>query len=784
MAYDMTLDSGVYTAADRAQIDAALRLLLETFDRANRGGYINNWNLSELCGAFYTSLVLGDLERADRFFAGPAGIRDQLAKGTLDDGWWYECSISYNVWCAAEFTQVALAYEPWGYNFRDEHVPASYSEDIALRRADGKPELNGGSLTDIPPEDERSPFGMDARVWGPATRNFREIRQLWNGLLPFLDWRGVMLGVNDSTENNVLAPRPEIGGQPFELAYYVFRDPRYAALVKLSAKRDLLWAVPDLPANTPPLGKTTAVADNVGLALLRSQTPVREQREQINAALHYGIHGWAHGHFDRTELLHLSRYGRSFFNPEMVWYGYEPFMYKFYVQTSVAANMVVVDRKMQEASPVERRLLHAGQAFQAVVVDSNARWSNPPYGGMVYDYVPVKTFEEKQWREGRSVPTPAKEPAYGARSDFSEPVHERRLLVVTDDYVLIADHAKSPAAHLFESLYQMKGFEGIQSPSVKLLRHDAQWETDPRSSAQFVTDADTYAVTAPAKSRFTMRFGPGADNAGTRAPFSEDGVLALDVYSLWPLKQEIMVGTVPEDHGTEKRLFYTVRGDGRELAAGKFGSWILGDAAIDVPLAGVKSLELETRVELDKKPTLFWGSARVILRDGTSVPLSKLPLVTENVMEPKGAGTDFFGGPIKIVGTLQPYATSAQPQDVNKPSFVRVDLSKVDAMRFQSQLGGDYPLGDETQRRKIYAIRAPGGPAKEAGWITVIEPHEGKTMVVKASASDADHVRIELADGRVQVFAITGFEDPVATPVIALTETDANGAILRTESTR
>ncbi len=784
MAYDMTLDSGLYSSTDRAQIDATFRLMMETMDRATRGGYINNWNLSELCGAFYSSLLLQDLERADRFFAGAAGIRDQLAKGTLDDGWWYECSISYNVWCASEFTQAALAYEPWGYNFRDEHVPASYSEDVALRQANGKPELSGGAVKGVPPEDARSPFGMDARVWGPATRSHREIRHLWDSLFPFIDWRGVMLGVNDSTENNVLAPRAEIGAQPFELAYYVYRDPRYAALVKLSPKRDLLWAVPELPAETPTLGTTTAVADNVGLALLRSQTPGRAQSEQINAAVHYGIHGWAHGHFDRTELLHLSRYGRSFFNPEAAWQGYEPFMYKFYVQTSVAHNMVVVDRKMQEAAPAERRLLHAGKAFQAVVVDNTARWSHPPYGGMVYENVPVKSFEEKAWREGRYVPIPATVPTYGARSAFTEPVYQRRLMVVTDDYVLIADHDRGGQPHDFESLFQMKGFEGITAASVKKIGHDKQWDTDPLSAAQFVTDADRYAVTAPAKASFTMRFGPGADNAGTRALYSEDGVLKLDVHSLWPREQEIMVGTVPENHGTEKRLFYTIRGDGRELTSGKFGSWILGEAAIDMPVAGLKSLELETRTELDGKPTLFWGSARVVLRDGRTVPLAELPQVNQNVNQPKVAGQDFFGGPIKIVGTPQPFATSAQPKNVKKPALVRVDLSKVDAVRFQATLGGDYPLGDETQRRKTYAIRAPGGPATEVRFLTVIEPHEGKPVVVRAEATDADHVRIELADGRVQTLSITGFTDPSATPVITLTEKDGKGAVLRTERTR
>ena len=38
-------------------------------------------------------------------------------------------------------------------------------------------------------------------------------------------------------------------------------------------------------------------ADNVGLVMLRSQTENRPIREQIEAALHYGTHGWAHGHY-------------------------------------------------------------------------------------------------------------------------------------------------------------------------------------------------------------------------------------------------------------------------------------------------------------------------------------------------------------------------------------------------------------------------------------------------------------------------------------------------------
>ena len=124
-SYDMVLPSGVFSDADQRQIEKTFRLFMETIERACDYGPINNWNVSEVIGAFYCSLVLGDLASADRWFSGPSGICDQLGKGVMDDGWWYECSISYNTWVAGEFTQVALAYEPFGVNFRDMKVPAS-----------------------------------------------------------------------------------------------------------------------------------------------------------------------------------------------------------------------------------------------------------------------------------------------------------------------------------------------------------------------------------------------------------------------------------------------------------------------------------------------------------------------------------------------------------------------------------------------------------------------------------------------------------------------------------
>jgi hypothetical protein len=766
MTYDMILDAGVLSPADIGQIDAALRLDMQTIDLGNQGGAINNWNLSELTGAFYGALVLQDLSAADRFFAGPTGIKNQLAKGAMDDGWWYECSVSYNTWCTSEFSQAALAYAPWGVNFKDMQVPASYYQDAALSSASGQAQLNGGATAGKNINEQQRPFGMSKEIWGPHTKPYRQIRDMWNSLPPFLDYRGVMFGINDTTEK-----RPANQDQAFDLAYYLYGDPVYAGAAKKADKRSLLYGVPDLPDKTPDVSSQSAYADNAGVAMLRSQTPARPQSEQIQAVLHYGTHGWAHGHFDRTDLLSLMRYGRSFYNPEMIWYSYEPFMYKFYVQTSINHNMIVVDQKMQRPVESKRLLFYSGHTFQATAVETDAPWSNPPYGGMVYDYVPVKTFAEKCWREGRSVPIPDKLPAYGSLTDYTEPVLQRRLMIVTDDYVVLADYMKAKEKHTFDHLLQLTGFQGLEAPGKTLLRHDAQWNPDPVSSAQFVTDCDWYSAQAPARAHFSMYWkADPLDPQKNIAPTlcSEDGTLNMDVLSLWPMSQQIMVGQSPQNENNEKKLWYTVTGDGKVLDQGQFGSWILGQAVIDVPVTGVKELDLETKVEGAKKNTLFWGNARIVTESGEEIPLSKLPVKFENVVQPPAVNKDYYGGPIKIVGTEFTQATPGEPANAKASGVVHVDLSAAHAVRFKATLGGAYPLGDAAQLRKTYSIRVEG---TEARFLTLIEPFDRKSMIKSAHAIDADTFEVELNDGRVQQLTIRHLEGTGDDISVSLNET-------------
>jgi hypothetical protein len=331
--------------------------------------------------------------------------------------------------------------------------------------------------------------------------------------------------------------------------------------------------------------------------------------------------------------------------------------------------------------------------------------------------------------------------------------------------------SKVPKPHTFESLLQIKGFEGLDAPQKQFLRHDAQWTTDPLSSAQFVTDCDWYSAQAPAVARFQERWGPGEDNEGSRSIGNEEGrVEARCPYALAASSQQIMVGTAPEQHDVEKRLYYTVRGDGKVLAEGKFGAWILGQADIDVPWTGVKQLELETRTELSKKPTLFWANARIV---------TGLPVQTTNILPTSQPGKDYFGGPVKIVGMEYDRSTAAQPKDETKPGLIDVNLDGTDAVRFKATLGSDYPPGPEEQRRKIYAVRAPVGT--EARFLTLIEPYQDKPVVKSAVALSADELRVELLDGRTQDITIGNFTGTGKDIAVQIQESKP-GAPVRQES--
>lgn len=751
-AYDLVRDSASVTNEDRKLAEHTFRTFAERTIQGNTRGAISNWNVAEITAAFYCAMNIQDWNLIDQLLNNSTGIYAHLEHGIMSDGWWYECAVGYNTWVATEFSEIALALEPWGIHFKDREFPIGTTKHFSLlasRRVGGQ-------------------YGMQFEKWGNIERNSVKIKDMWDAAVPFLDYRGVLPAINDALDGKV-------SGKPYELAYYVYRDPEYAAIIRRGKGRDLLYGVPDLPEVDSVKATQSAYADNMGTVQLRSQTKDRPQSEQIQATMHYGSHGGYHGHFDRTGLVSMMRYGRSPYGTLMYWYGYGSYLYKFLKQTSTTKNMVVVDEKQQEPVENYRTLFHSGEMMQASVVETVSRWSYPPYGGIHYNE--EQTFAERVWEEGRTIPVPEDAPEYGACTEYTEPLTQRRLMLVMDDYIVLADDLKGSESHQFDWMFHSKGFQGFTADKKEHLRHTNQFNIDPLGSAQFIVDCDWYAVEGTTRTSFQTIWGEGEDHSGVRLPHSTDGVLKIDVFNAWPQNAELIIGTAPESHGVNKQVEYSITADGETLVDDRTGAWILGAQNIELDITGKKQLVLTTQVNNDKKDTIFWGNACLVLRDGSEVLLSTLPIEYSNIAMPKTKGMDYYGGPIKIAGEAMENSTPGMPDNGKEAGIITVDLSGVKAVSFKAKLGGDFPLGDESARLKSMAVRSNGSDAR---FLSVVELHENKSMIKSVTAPSPDKLIVELTDGRVQGIKIDG----LATGEVKVTVRETlNGQLIREEKT-
>ena len=452
--FDIIYDSGEMSEEDKAAMERCFRLYMEMLDTHILDGHISNWILSELTGAFFCALAIQDMERALRFVFGTGGIIEQFRHGIFDDGWWHECSVGYNTWVASMMLHTAHALIPFGYNLIHSYFRIPFNKEVSAS---------------YPGREQPVKSGMFNQKWGGIRRGYVCIKDMFDATLPFLDYRGVLFGIADSDEKRMSGVH---FGSTYDLAYHYYQDPNYLPVIA-GNEPDPVFGDPGLPKAESSLCTVSAYSDNIGLAMLRSRKPGREQREQIQAVLRYGSHGGAHGHFDITELLSVMRYGRSFFNPENCWWGYAHFMYKFYVQCSLSKNMVVVDEKMQVPADSRKILWESADGLSAAGIEVKTRWSYPPYGGMVYEQDGQTATKEELARRCRMngcylpIVTGEDSPVYGELSGYTEPVLQRRIMALTDDYIVLFDYLEGEREHQYDSLLQIKGFLGIEGEEVR-----------------------------------------------------------------------------------------------------------------------------------------------------------------------------------------------------------------------------------------------------------------------------------------------------------------------------
>ncbi|OXM85736.1 hypothetical protein [Paenibacillus rigui] len=765
--YDIIYDAGVLTPEEHAGIENVFRIYMDILDHHLQQGHISNWLLSEITGAVYCAMAIQDIERVERFVFGAGGSIDHLRYGLFNDGWWHECSVGYNTWVSSMYIHTAHALLPFGYNLVHTHFPIPFNDEVDS--------TYGGK--DIPIR-----FGMANKKWGGNSKNYVCIKDMFDATIPFLDYRGVLFGISDSDEKKLEGAH---FGSTFDLAYHYYKDPEYIPVIRQNSYADPIFGHGELPAYESAYIQKNAYADNVGVAMLRSRTEHREPKDQIQAVIRYGSHGYAHGHYDKTGILSVMRYGRSFFNPEHVWWGYHHFMYKFYVQNSMTKNMVVVDEKMQVPSDSKRTLFYSGQAIQAVAIETLAPWSYPPYGGMVYK--DNETLEERCRMNASSLPQLKEAPPYGELSDFTEPIRQKRVMAVTDDYLVLFDYVHGEREHQYDSLFQIKGFKGLKARQLDYIKHTSQWTDNPLSDAQFITDCHWYNVSGGTSvASFETIFGEGEDLRGTRTAHNTPGLLKMDVHTAWPHQSLQIAGRAAESHGIAIPMAYGVEVDGEVKAEGAFGAWLLGEGRCDIELHGARSLTLRVRNDPTyneqkypekTKQALFWGEAYLLCADGKKIHLCDVDFMSENIDPGFGIGKDYEGGRVTIIGNEYPYAIPTSPVDHAQEGVITVDLTGIDAVRFVGLIGADAFPGDEAQRRTTYGVRTKGRTAR---FVTVVEPFEAEAMILSVHAADENTVEVKLRDGRTQVMTVYDIEDDSAAVSMVETET-ASGRILREE---
>ena len=766
-AYDLIKHAGVLTPMDKAQINQTLRLWMHVDSEGLQHGDVSNWSIAKLCGGAYSAMALEDMADLPRFLYGPGGFTDQIRAGEMSDGWWFEGAVTYDFWCAREFTKLGLACRPWGINILTTQFPVRYSPIVGLH-----------------PYETQSLLGMSFKKAGQLDGNHVSIEHMWNGFLIYPDYRGVIFGINDAHEMRAAGS--------FALAYYAFGKPAFAAVAKKALQPHLLYSVPVLPARTPQVDRRSGFSDNAAVLMLRSHVPAKPAKDMIQAVLRYGTHGGYHGHFDLTDLVSVMRFGQSFYNPETSWYGYGSAMYKLWVQTSLSHNMVVVDDKMQLPGPSSRLLFFNGKLMQAGGVQAVCRWANPPYGGGIFP----NAFYGKQ---APYYPAAIHPPAFGTITGKAGPIVQRRLLIVLPQFIIVADYLKAAHIHTFDDLMQLRGAR-LASAGATFTSHSAMLNADPLGSGQFITNCRHYTVNAPFRIASHIHFAPlrknGMNEDGLHSPhpqwetggenglYNTPGTLHLDEYGVWPRRAHVVIGDYPEAWPVQKPIIYSVRGNGKTLAAGHFNAWILGSARVNVNIRGLKTLTLRTRTTSrgsgawKRLRTIFWGNPVLVLANGKHVPLSTLNFTTSNIISTKGPGIDYLGGPVHIAGNRYNAAIAAEPKNTTMPGVIRINLTGLHAAAFQATVGGDWPVGKQDQLRKTCVIRTRG---KTARFITVIEPYHQRA-IINAMAMNPHEIQITLTHHRQDTIFIHHLAGNVRHIFVKIQETRL-GKIVAQEST-
>ncbi len=369
-------------------------------------------------------------------------------------------------------------------------------------------------------------FARDAFV----TRPVRKLKDYYDQLCSMLTPDGILLSCNDSNEHDFCAV--------MELGYYLYHDPRYLPFAQQNRRPDLLFGL-HMAAYPESESWHSHLNTGLGFAMLRDAG-----HGNIQAVLKYGQHGGYHGHFDRLSLLSVIRDGHTFHNTEYTWYGYDSFLFKMWVQSSVSHNMVVVDDRMQEPTPCKCILFEETADYAAACAQTVSHWYDPPYGGQT-PYLP-KFPEEKCPREGRWILPPPLPREQGGIGEYSEPVFQRRLVILVDGVCLVWDVVRATEEHIFDCLYHPLG--AMQSDLPEAAAILPRLNDDPYGAGQFVMNCHQYHPEHGARLDFRYEHGD------TPPRNAIDYAANTSLHLAYPQSCEVLVGRYPQAKDTFERI--------------------------------------------------------------------------------------------------------------------------------------------------------------------------------------------------------------------------------------
>ena len=528
LSYDLLYDC--FSPKQHSQMEACLRNYMEFVSWRLTDGDGNNFQVAESGAGLLCAMVLQDQEMVDRFIDGPNGFEDLLSAVFLDDGMYFEEASGYVRLVGELFFEIVNAAENYGISLKHRKVSASFDRNIlhapwAMREnwaEDGKPFL-----------------GMSFRRFESFSNPTRCLKDFFDCTAKLLTDRGILFSINDSNEQDFTGL--------YQKAYYLYGDVRYEKLARMCQAPDPLL----VREETEVLGREaeahSLLFPGAGLGVLREGS--------CQAVLKFGGHGGYHGHFDRLSLASFLQEGRTFHNNEYAWYGYDSFLFKMWVQTSMAHNMVVVDGRMQKPSPCECVYFAANEKaelpeeskgggqeyFSAVCAQTTTVWMDPPYGGQTP--YPFAFPEEKCAREGRYILPAGTKRGQGEIGEYSEPVFQRRLLVLFHGYCIVWDYLEGEQEHGFDCLYHPMGRLDPSSRQMfceKGFEERKRFSEDPFGAGQFILNCRRVWVEGASCLRF--RDGTSRVNGNDIVDFTPESAL----WRAWPRSGAVTVGRYPQ----------------------------------------------------------------------------------------------------------------------------------------------------------------------------------------------------------------------------------------------